>query len=351
MKTYHDCIVYWMPTAHFVDCAKMDKTAHPIECASGRTFQAADLRALLMHHQIHKPTSVRTPVTTPAFHYYGYRQLNPLTGRWVSRDPIEEAGGVNLYGFVGNDGVNKGDRLGLEALINWQQASLAEINHLYRQSHGPDAEKVVGVTEYGDLANAKIDNLQMRFFRPANTQNVCCAEIVDSGKLVFNVGVLVPSANLIGRSFTKAGWDFTLDHEMRRVGILLLGDSVFFKQYYPRGVNGVAVCASSNGRAAVELLKYVNKVKDLAVYHFIRWNEAEQNALTEHELAGIGAFETIAWETVGFRPNPHITNGPPVPIARPGGIRVLQEGGPNKYYAEVPPLPTHYPPKPPLYVE
>jgi RHS repeat-associated protein len=41
---------------------------------------------------------------TTAFHYYGYRQLNPLTGRWLSRDPIEEAGGVNLYGFVGNDG-------------------------------------------------------------------------------------------------------------------------------------------------------------------------------------------------------------------------------------------------------
>jgi RHS repeat-associated protein len=36
-----------------------------------------------------------------AFPYYGCRQLNPLTGRWVSRDPIEEDGGVNLYGFVG----------------------------------------------------------------------------------------------------------------------------------------------------------------------------------------------------------------------------------------------------------
>jgi RHS repeat-associated protein len=48
-----------------------------------------------------------------AFHYYGYRQLNPLTGRWVSRDPIEEAGGVNLYGFLRNNGVGKTDLLGL----------------------------------------------------------------------------------------------------------------------------------------------------------------------------------------------------------------------------------------------
>ena len=34
-------------------------------------------------------------------------------GRWVSRDPIEERGGVGLYGFVGNEGVNRVDVLGL----------------------------------------------------------------------------------------------------------------------------------------------------------------------------------------------------------------------------------------------
>jgi uncharacterized protein RhaS with RHS repeats len=45
--------------------------------------------------------------------YYGYRYYDPKTGRWPSRDPIEEQGGLNLYGFVGNDGVNQYDVLGL----------------------------------------------------------------------------------------------------------------------------------------------------------------------------------------------------------------------------------------------
>lgn len=36
-----------------------------------------------------------------------------LVTYWPSRDPIEERGGINLYGFVGNDGVNVIDRLGL----------------------------------------------------------------------------------------------------------------------------------------------------------------------------------------------------------------------------------------------
>ena len=44
---------------------------------------------------------------------YGYRWYDPLTGRWHSKDTIGEKGGVNLYGFVGNDGIGKWDLLGL----------------------------------------------------------------------------------------------------------------------------------------------------------------------------------------------------------------------------------------------
>lgn len=38
---------------------------------------------------------------------------NPSTGRWLSRDPIEEKGGLNIYEFVKNDAGNKTDTLGL----------------------------------------------------------------------------------------------------------------------------------------------------------------------------------------------------------------------------------------------
>jgi uncharacterized protein RhaS with RHS repeats len=50
------------------------------------------------------------------FLYYGYRFYDPLTGRWPSRDPIGERGGLNLYGFIGNNGVGKWDYLGLQDL-------------------------------------------------------------------------------------------------------------------------------------------------------------------------------------------------------------------------------------------
>lgn len=45
--------------------------------------------------------------------YYGYRYYDSSTGRWLNRDPLGEAGGVNLYGFVGNGPLNAVDALGL----------------------------------------------------------------------------------------------------------------------------------------------------------------------------------------------------------------------------------------------
>jgi RHS repeat-associated protein len=44
--------------------------------------------------------------------YYGQRYYDPHNGRFINRDPIEERGGYNLYGFCDNDGINQVDILG-----------------------------------------------------------------------------------------------------------------------------------------------------------------------------------------------------------------------------------------------
>ncbi|MGC4073935.1 MAG: RHS repeat-associated core domain-containing protein [Nibricoccus sp.] len=43
---------------------------------------------------------------------YGLRYYNPGAGRFINRDPIGEAGGINLYAFVANNPVNTRDILG-----------------------------------------------------------------------------------------------------------------------------------------------------------------------------------------------------------------------------------------------
>jgi hypothetical protein len=45
--------------------------------------------------------------------YYGLRYYNPTTARWLSRDPLQEKGGRNLYAFVRNNPVNLFDKWGL----------------------------------------------------------------------------------------------------------------------------------------------------------------------------------------------------------------------------------------------
>lgn len=50
--------------------------------------------------------------------YYNYRYYNPRLGRWLSRDPLGEAGGENLFLFVCNSPVKKVDIFGQDWLDN-----------------------------------------------------------------------------------------------------------------------------------------------------------------------------------------------------------------------------------------
>ena len=43
-----------------------------------------------------------------------YRAYDAELGRWISEDPIEEEGGVNLYGYVEGRSLNAWDPLGLD---------------------------------------------------------------------------------------------------------------------------------------------------------------------------------------------------------------------------------------------
>ncbi len=103
--------------------------------APGRSPESDDCLATYDYDPLGKPShnnaplpinpfrhSTRYPHSCSGLHYYGYddreisyygfRFYSPGQGRFLNRDPIEEAGGLNLYGFVGNDPVNRWDYLG-----------------------------------------------------------------------------------------------------------------------------------------------------------------------------------------------------------------------------------------------
>ena len=72
--------------------------------------------------------------------YYNYRYYSPELGRWISRDPIEEEGGVNLYAMVENSPVNKIDLYG-------------NISRLFTQIYMYWATRMVIGSEGGILGN------------------------------------------------------------------------------------------------------------------------------------------------------------------------------------------------------
>jgi RHS repeat-associated protein len=79
--------------------------------AFGNTLVATGTHATANKYRFStKPLDNEIP--NAQLYYYGYRYYDPTTGRWPSRDPIGERGGMNLYGFVGNDGTNRWDLLG-----------------------------------------------------------------------------------------------------------------------------------------------------------------------------------------------------------------------------------------------
>ena len=88
--------------------------------------------------------------TETGFYYYGYRYYNPVTGRWLNRDRIEELGGVNLYGFCENDGVNRIDPFGLKKCNcpEWGNGRIRNINVEHSLTrHGEKKEDADALTK------------------------------------------------------------------------------------------------------------------------------------------------------------------------------------------------------------
>lgn len=69
-------------------------------------------------------------------YYYGYRYFNNGNGRWLSRDPINEHGGYNLFLFVNNAPTLFCDYLGMGVVDTIFNAALRRIDSLYDECEG-----------------------------------------------------------------------------------------------------------------------------------------------------------------------------------------------------------------------
>jgi RHS repeat-associated protein len=82
--------------------------------------------------------------------YFGYRFYEPRTGKWMTTDPLGEAGGLNLTAAFGNNPVNNIDPLGL-AEYNVASLNMPGVNPIYYMTAGdfwnPSASSELGLNE------------------------------------------------------------------------------------------------------------------------------------------------------------------------------------------------------------
>jgi hypothetical protein len=74
----------------------------------------------------------------------GHRSYWPSLGRWVNRDPIAEAGGINIYAGVGNNGICDTDTLRaawLRAIDRGRDFYQGYLLYGYRSTRDPTLER------------------------------------------------------------------------------------------------------------------------------------------------------------------------------------------------------------------
>jgi len=100
--------------------------------------------------------------------YYGFRFYAPALGRWMTRDPIGERGGINLFEFVGNNPTNLIDPFGLVDVNTFPSRNGEE--RAYRSwfdSYNPPG--VFSVAGHGDPNAIYDENM-----KPIPTEDLIC---------------------------------------------------------------------------------------------------------------------------------------------------------------------------------
>jgi len=122
--------------------------------------------------------------------YYNFRYYNPKLGRWLTKDPIKEQGGVNLYGMVGNGIINLWDKLGLENgayrqyMINQAKEITVQIVEVVENSEkGKQIAKIAVTSTLNDILKGSVPVL--RGLSPLNSIFLCLISCIFTIKSSF----------------------------------------------------------------------------------------------------------------------------------------------------------------------
>jgi RHS repeat-associated protein len=207
--------------------------------------------------------------------YYGLRFYNPPLGRWLSRDPIGDAGGINQYGFVKNRPVSRFDVLGLtyyeEPIENMTLAALRD-----RFGHGFLAQT--------PWAEPWTPVVAIHWVQEYN--GGCCAEVKSAKPINVTVRTFVPTY-VVGEVFTAQGYQAMLGHEGRRRQAYRNGYDAYLAPVSEKGSQAVKcgkICRSESGAAKKALEQYLDDIQEDALNRYETYELQEQAAISFEDM-------------------------------------------------------------------
>ena len=116
------------------------------------------------------------------FYYYGYRFYSPELMRWITRDPIGEEGGVNLYAMCDNSPVEAFDEIGLWSATS---ESAGQSRRVYKFEQGDTMEtlaEIVGLDpkeyqKWGRVEKSSLADKATSKFVSSNTKPGCYVSV------------------------------------------------------------------------------------------------------------------------------------------------------------------------------
>ena len=179
-------------------------------------------------------------------YYYGYRFYSTSLMRWLNRDPIEEDGGLNLYGFCGNNPTSRIDPNGKRVFVlnhligqvppgGWETPASAAETVFIKQRHKTkelcifNGKLRFSVEIMPDLLVVHIYRRQIKTFDPVSDNikmaiacakeqdHVAIARKIDTAFHLYKYQVESINAKLADARRQRAAYEALLDQTVKRL--------------------------------------------------------------------------------------------------------------------------------------
>ncbi len=203
--------------------------------------------------------------------YYNYRHYNPMVGRWLGRDSINEYITKNLYDYCVNNAVIYSDWVGRTIEMN-----AVEYNTL---SHITNSYGVYAYT--GDANGATVARPQEEgedVFETKVENGKCCVKVRSAKKLVIKVKTVLPSDWNIpmyveGRlqRLSESGYQSVVKHEESRRAVYQKANEAFLTPAETTGAEVTKcgwICQESEDVAKRALSGYLNSIRTYARMYY-----------------------------------------------------------------------------------